>query len=213
MRSYAQQRDPTRTAIGFVIVVVLHLALIYSLVNGLGHRLVDVIKGPLVTKIIPQVKPPATKPPPPPPPDLVKPPPPYIPPPLVNVEAPPSENTITRVTTAPPPAVPAFKPAPPAPPVADTNVAPQSISGELPAYPDSLIDDDIEGTATIRCDVEADGTTSNCSIVGVTGSAQFGSTALDFVRTHKLRPATHNGLPVRTPGAIIPYRFKLTDAQ
>lgn len=213
MRSYAEQtaRDPVRTAIGLTIVFALHALLLWAFINGLGHRLMDVIKGPLVTKIIPQVKPPPEKPPPPPPPQLVTPPPPYIPPPLVNIAPEGPSSAITTVTTAPPPVTPAFKPAPPAPVVADTNVAPQSIGGELPAYPDSLVDDDVEGTAEIRCDVEADGTTSNCSILGVTGSSLFGSTALEFVRSHKLRPATHNGQPVRTAGAIIPYRFKLTD--
>ena len=49
---------------GFGIVVVLHLILGWALMNGLAQRLVEVIKSPLETKIIEEVKPP---PPPPPP--------------------------------------------------------------------------------------------------------------------------------------------------
>ena len=60
----SQQRRPGKHPIGFGVVVVLHIALGYALVNGLGRKIVDVIKAPLETKLIEEVKPP-----PPPPPD------------------------------------------------------------------------------------------------------------------------------------------------
>jgi len=209
MRSYAQQRAPGRSAFGFAIVVLLHLLLVWALLNGLGRRMVDVIKGPLVTKIIAQPKPPPEKPPPPPPPQLVTPPPPYIPPPIVNVQSEASPNAISVPTSPTPPPVQAFKPTPPAAPaIPDSNIAAQSISGEVPTYPDSLIDDDVEGSASIQCTFNADGTTSDCSIVGVTGSALFGTTALEFAKTHKFRPAYHNGMPI-TERVTVPFRFQL----
>jgi periplasmic protein TonB len=213
MRSYAAQKAPGRSAFGFAVVVALHALLIWALLNGLGRKMVDVIKGPLVTKIIAAPKPPPETTPPPPPPKLVTPPPPYIPPPQVNVETPPSANAISApVSNTPPPAVSAFKPAPAPAPVAvpDSDVAPVAVDGSKPEYPERLIDDEIEGSATITCTVDVDGTTSDCETTGVTGSSLFGSTALEFAKTKKFRPAIHNGVPVKTR-AILPFTFKLTD--
>jgi len=212
MRSYADQKDPVRSAAGLVVVVLLHVLLIWALINGLGHRLVDVIKGPLVTKIIPQIKPPPPKAPPPPPPAAVIPPPPYIPPPLVNIQSAPSENAITTVTTEAPPPVAAFK-APPAPPaVPDQDVAPGSFYGAAPTYPDDAQENEIEGSASINCVFNTDGTTSDCRIESVKGSSEFGATTLEFVKTHKFRPAYRNGQPI-AERVTVPFVFKLTDAQ
>jgi protein TonB len=51
-----QQRDPSRHLIGFGIVVLMHVILIYALVTGLARNIVEVIKQPLETKIIEEVK-------------------------------------------------------------------------------------------------------------------------------------------------------------
>src|SRR6202008_3700622 len=76
----------------------------YALFNGLARKVVEVVKGPLETKIIEEVKAPPPDAPPPPPPKLAPPPPPdFIPPPEVNImEAAPVTNTITAVTTTKP---------------------------------------------------------------------------------------------------------------
>ena len=57
-----QQRNPGRHLLGFGIVVALHLLLGWALVTGLAQRMIEVIKAPIETKIIEDVKPP---PPPP----------------------------------------------------------------------------------------------------------------------------------------------------
>src|SRR5258706_5844651 len=103
--SYAVQRDSSRRLAGLAVVVALHGALIYALVHGLARQIVEVIRQPLETKIIEEIKaPPPDKPPPPPPPKLVMPPPPYIPPPEVQVQVPTvMAPTITAVTTVKPP--------------------------------------------------------------------------------------------------------------
>src|SRR5437899_10652971 len=121
--SYAVQKDSSRRLTGLVAVVAFHVVLVYALVHGLARKIVEVLRQPLETKIIEEVKaPPPDKPPPPPPPKLAMPPPPYIPPPEVQVHVPMSAPTITAVTSEPvrpPPLVPAntsAKPAyPPAP--------------------------------------------------------------------------------------------------
>ena len=63
-----KQRDPAKRAAGIGLVVLLHIALIYALINGLARKVVEVVKPPLETKIIQNIKPP---PPPPPPPYVV----------------------------------------------------------------------------------------------------------------------------------------------
>lgn len=104
---FSQRRpDPKRHLIGFTIVVLFHAFVVYALVTGLAKKVVDVVRAPIETKVIEEVK----KPPPPPeivvaPPKLEAPPPPFIPPPEVQIATPPPPApTITAVTPTPPPA-------------------------------------------------------------------------------------------------------------
>src|SRR5258707_12563192 len=101
--SYAVQRASSRRLTGLVAVVAFHVVLVYALVHGLARQIVEVIRQPLETKIIEEIKaPPPDKPPPPPPPKLAMPPPPYIPPPDVTVQVSLAAPTITAVTTVKP---------------------------------------------------------------------------------------------------------------
>src|SRR5260221_8627084 len=102
--SYAIQKDSSRRLTGLVAVVAFHVVLVYALVHGLARKIVEVVRAPLETKIIEEIKaPPPDKPPPPPPPKLAMPPPPYIPPPEVTVQVSVAAPTITAVTTVKPP--------------------------------------------------------------------------------------------------------------
>ena len=88
------------------VVVLLHLLLGWALVNGLARKVVEVIKAPIETKIIEEVKPPPPPPPEnlPPPPKFAPPPPSFVPPPEVQVNPPPTPApTITTTQVAPPP--------------------------------------------------------------------------------------------------------------
>ena len=80
--SYASPKNADRRLIGFIAVIVLHIVMVYALLNGLARKIVEVVLPPLETRIIEEVKPP---PPdrllPLPPPKLAAPPPPYVPPP------------------------------------------------------------------------------------------------------------------------------------
>jgi protein TonB len=102
-----RQADPKRHLIGFTLVVLFHAFIVYALVTGLAKKVVDVVRAPIETKVIEEIK----KPPPPPeialppPPKLEAPPPPFIPPPEVQIATPPPPAaTITAVTPTPPPA-------------------------------------------------------------------------------------------------------------
>jgi protein TonB len=94
--------------------------------HGLAKKVVEVVRAPIETKVIEEIK----KPPPPPevvvppPPKLEAPPPPFIPPPEIQIaNPPPPQPTITAVTPTPPPAPVTITPAPP-PPVAAAPAPP-----------------------------------------------------------------------------------------
>jgi protein TonB len=145
-----QQRDPRRHIIGFSAVVLFHGLVVWALVSGLAKKVVDVVRAPIETKVIEEIK----KPPPPqeiavpPPPRLEAPPPPYIPPPEVQIAAPPPvQATITAVTPTPPPAAvsiapiapPVAAPAPPRPagPVTAAMVCTKMVLPEMPGVPET----------------------------------------------------------------------------
>lgn len=118
-----QQRNPVRHLTGIGFVVLLHALVIYALVTGLARKVVEVIKQPIETKIIEEVKPPPPPDTPPPPPKLVTPPPPFIPPPEVQIQQPAVTNAITAVTNVKPEHPVAVRPPPPAPAPRPTSVA------------------------------------------------------------------------------------------
>ena len=94
-----QQRQIRKHPTGLIVVAVGHVVLGYALVNGLGHKIVEVIKAPIETKIIEEVKPPPPPPPEnlPPPPKVALPPPSFVPPPEIEViPAPPQQPVIDR---------------------------------------------------------------------------------------------------------------------
>jgi protein TonB len=110
---------------GITFVIAFHALIVYALVTGLAKKVVEVVRAPIETKVIEEIK----KPPPPPeivvppPPRLEAPPPPFIPPPEVQIATPPPvQATITAVTPTPPPAPVVIAPAPP--PVAVAAPAP-----------------------------------------------------------------------------------------
>jgi len=132
--NFAQRhRDPRRHIVGFTFVILFHAFIVYALVTGLAKKVVEVVRAPIETKVIEEVK----KPPPPPeivvppPPRLEAPPPPFIPPPEVQIATPPPpQPTITAVTPEPPPAPVEITPAPPPPPVAEAP--PQPVAPPAP---------------------------------------------------------------------------------
>src|SRR5215831_10626787 len=110
-----QQSDYRRRVVGFGAVLLFHLLIVYALLTGLAKKVIEVVRAPIETKVIEEVK----KPPPPPevvvppPPKLEAPPPPYIPPPEIQIATPPPAPTITATTPTPPPAPVTIAPAPP----------------------------------------------------------------------------------------------------
>ncbi|TDV33836.1 outer membrane transport energization protein TonB [Paraburkholderia caballeronis] len=173
LRFGQKQRNPVRRFGGIAAVLLLHVALIYALLNGLATRVVQVIQHPIETRIIEPVKPP---PPPPlptvqlPPPKFAPPPPPFVPPPEVNVPAPPQQPTITH-QAAPVAAQPAPPPAPaaPAPAKAPSTevgvVCPNSdqVRSSI-RYPREALQNNITGNVVIEFVVDPQGRVTDARV-------------------------------------------------
>ena len=194
-----QQRNPAKHLVGLTVVVLLHVALVYVIMTGLARKVVDVIKKPLETQIIEEVKPPPPPPPPvqlPPPPKFVAPPPPYIPPPEVQVNVPPPPTPIAVATTvvpvgppppiaavAPPPAPPA--PAPAAPTSARTACVNYVAAIQANGFPGEASRKGIDhGSALIRFTVTASGEIKDITAVNSSNSI-FARAAIESVKTLK----------------------------
>jgi len=202
--NYAEQQGrPGKHAIGFGIVVLMHLLIGWALVSGLARKVVEVIKAPIETKIIEEVKPPPPPPPEnlPPPPKFAPPPPSFVPPPEIVVRNPPPAPaiTVTRdvppsappVSIAPPPA-PEAPPAPPAPPVRVARPAIANVAACAPTaadYPSAALRAEATGTTRIRFTVGADGKLANAEVIGRSGSSRE-HRALDRVALDKLSECT-----------------------
>jgi protein TonB len=183
-----QQRRPAKHLVSFGVVVLLHLLLGWAVVSGLAQRVVDVIKAPIETKIIEEVKPPPPPPPEnlPPPPKFAPPPPSFVPPPEVVVNPPPTPApTITVQTQTPPPAAPVTitPPAPPAPPApaapapvrraaqpAALNV--QTCAPQADDYPAAALRAEATGTTRIRFTIDASGKMVSSEVVRSAGSSR-----------------------------------------
>ncbi len=201
-----QQRNPGRHVVGIGIVLALHAVLGWALITGLAQRMVEVIKSPIDTKIIDEVKPPPPPPPEnlPPPPKFQPPPPSYVPPPEVNVTPPAvAAPTITTVITPPPAPAPVTiapppspTPTPPAPPPPPARVAArpavlnvQSCAPRNEDYPAAALRAEATGTTRIRFTVGADGKVESSQIVRSAGPSREHK-MLDRVAQTKLSECT-----------------------
>ena len=207
-----KQQNPVRRFGGIAAVLLLHIVLIYALLNGLATKVVQVIQHPIETKIIEPVKPP---PPPPlpvvqlPPPKFAPPPPPFVPPPEVNVPTPP-QPTITHqaapvvATPAPPPAPPA--PAAPAKPVtAQVDVAcPNSDQVRSSVkYPQEAQENNVTGDVLIEFVVDPQGHITNERVAKSSEDSSLDRAAFNAVKQFS---CVSQGQPVRVQ---VPFSFNL----
>ena len=170
-----QQRSWGKHLPSIALVVLLHIALGYALVTGLARRVVEVIKQPIETKIIEEIKKPPPDVPPPPPPKLAAPPPPFIPPPEINIQVPQvqTQPTITTVTTTPPPPGPQViaPPAPPAPPKPAGPPVRKEFKAAYrvePQFPRQALRDGLSGRVVAHVYVEPNGSVSDVKIISST---------------------------------------------
>jgi periplasmic protein TonB len=221
--NYAErQRNPSRHLVGFGVVVVLHILLAWALMAGLARTIIDVVKEPLETKIIEEIKPPPPPPPEnlPPPPKNLPPPPSFVPPPEVQVTPPPTpQPSITTTTVAPPPAPVTIAPAPapeapPAPPARSLAQAAKIDFGscEKPEYPPAANRAQAAGETTIRFAIDADGHVSKADIERPSGSSRehrlLDRAAVDALSKCKFSPGKdETGKAVGTTSVVV-YAWK-----
>jgi len=211
---YAEaQRSPTKHLVGFTIVVLLHILIIYALVTGLARKVVDVIKKPIETKLVEEVKPPPPPDtPPPPPPKMPQPPPPIIPPPEVQIAitAPPT-NTITAVTSTPPPPVAVITP--PAPVRAPVHVAPvidTARNCRKPDYPAASRRAEETGSVTLRFVIDTDGRAIKGEVEKSSGHRRLDDAALAGLSLCQFKPGTVDGKPEQSVAHVL-YVWKLEE--
>jgi len=213
--SYAEPHDSGRRVTGLVVVVAFHIVLGYALVEGLARKIVEVVRQPLETKIVEEIKPPPPEKPPPPPPKLATPPPPYIPPPEVNVQV-VTAPTITAITTVKPP-----EPVPP--PAAPPAPAPEPVKAhvpvrvgavvdaracEKPAYPAAALRANETGVVQLNFLIDVDGKVLESKVARSSGSKRLDEAAREGLSMCKFKPATVDGKAERS-WARIEYEWKI----
>jgi protein TonB len=189
-----QQKSPWKNLPGLAVVVLLHLVLIYALVNGLGSSIIDKVKQDMVTKIVQEDKPPP--PPPPPPPQD------YIPPPEVVVQQPPPPQTHTIVAVQQATKTPFVQHTAPAPVATPDRAfsAAHIIGGAN--KPESVEDEAYAGRTghvTVHCTIQEDGHPTNCAIVSVIGGQLFARNTMQWLtgsNPPRYAPEIRGGKPV-----------------
>ncbi len=218
-----QQRNPGKHLVGLTFVVVLHLLLIWALVSGLARQVIEVIKAPIETKIIEEVKPPPPPPPEnlPPPPPTAPPPPSFVPPPEVDIKPPPTPPppTITTTQVVPPPAPPVrIEPAapviaPPAPPAPPPPAPPKRTAAQVnfnacekPEYPRAARRAEAQGLVVVTYTMDVNGVVSDAKIEKSSGVTRehrmLDKATLDAVLACKGTPGTVDGKAQTTSGRI-----------
>lgn len=201
----------TRRGLVFAVIVLLHFGMFWLLNSGLSHQIIDVVLGPIETRMIEEA--PDNEEPPPPPPPKIETPPPFVPPPEIAIEIPadaPANTAIqtavnTRPTVAPPIA---------APPAPTARTAPRSDTRRpltQPEYPPSSRRAGEAGTVILEVYVLENGRVGEARVKQSSGFPRLDEAAVREVkRSWRLVPGTENGKPVPMWGQFA-VTFKLTD--
>ena len=201
----------TRRGLVFAVIIALHVGMFYLLNSGLSHQIIDVVLGPIETRMIEEA--PKQDEPPPPPPPKIETPPPFVPPPEIDIaitpDAPPTnaiQQTTTVRPTAPPPPVAAPAPVARTAPKSDTR---RPLT--QPEYPPSSRRAGEAGTVILEVYVLENGRVGEARVKQSSGFPRLDEAAVREVkRSWRLVPGTENGKPVPMWGQFA-VTFKLTD--
>ena len=210
--------DPAKNSkrmAAFVLVVIIHVLFVYVLASGLGKKVVEVVLGPVETRLIEELPDEEDKPPPPPP--EMETPPPYVPPPEISIEIPmdtgPS-TAISNVTSERPVAAP---PPPAAKPVEKQVVkTPPSTQGRgaritQPEYPPASRRAGEEGTVQLQVFVLESGRAGEVKVAKSSGFPKLDEAAIKEVqRNWRFVPGKEDGKPT-SMWHTFAVTFRLTD--
>lgn len=224
--NFTQQRDTKKHLTGIMVVVALHAIVVWALLTGLAQKIVEVVKAPLETMIIQEIKPPPPPPPPvnlPPPPKVVAPPPPFIPPPEVVVATPPPTESIQATTAVVPQVVERMVPTAPPDSASKAPVnmprvvrEPHRVAAvidakqacEEPEYPSTSRRNEEQGTVVLRFLVDVDGHVVDSKIANSSGFSRLDRAARDTLSRCIFKPGTVDGKPEQS-WANIRYTWQL----
>ncbi len=199
--------DPAKNSkrtLAFALVILIHVLFVWVLASGLGSKVVEVVLGPVETKIIEELPQDDEEPPPPPP--EIEAPPPYVPPPEISIDLAVDSGPTTAITnvtterpTAPPP-----KAAPPPPKPVEKQVVrvPPSTQGRgaritQPEYPPGSRRAGEEGTVQLSVFVQENGRAGEIKIVKSSGFPKLDEAAVREVqRNWRFVPGKEDGKPV-----------------
>jgi len=202
----------TRRGLVLAVIVGLHVGMFWLLNSGLSHQIIDVVLGPIETRMIEEA--PKQDEPPPPPPPKIETPPPFVPPPEIDIaitpDAPPTnaiqQTTTVRPTAPPPVAAPAPAPVQRTAPKSDTR---RPLT--QPEYPPSSRRAGEAGTVILEVYVLENGRVGEAKVKQSSGFPRLDEAAVREVkRSWRLVPGTENGKPVPMWGQFA-VTFKLTD--
>jgi len=211
--------DPAKNSkrsLAFVLVVIIHVLFFWVLASGLGAKIVEVVTGPVETKIIEET-PDEDKPPPPPP--EIDTPPPYVPPPEISIDVPTETGpttAISNVTSERPVAAPAPVAAAPAPVEKASVKVPPSTQGKgaritQPEYPPASRRAGEAGTVTLQVFVLESGRAGEVKVAKSSGFEKLDEAAVKEVqRNWRFVPGKEDGKPVAMWHTFA-VTFRLTD--
>lgn len=182
-----------RRTIGFLIVVVFHVLVVWAFMSGLGQMVVDRLKGPLETRLIEEAKIEEDAPPPPPP-KFAPPPPVFVDMPVVAITEAVTTSAIQNTTNVRPVA-------PPPPPKADVVVAPRQNprrpnTGAEDMYPAMSRRLGEEGTVVLLLTVNEEGRVTEAKVQTTSGFDRLDEAATkEAARSWRFLPGTINGKP------------------
>ena len=193
--SYASRKEmgSNRTA-AIIIVALIHVALGYALISGLGYNVIKKAAEDLKTFNVDEPPPPPEKPPPPPPKDNTPPPPVTAPPAIVRMA--PIQAPIIAAPPIPQPQAPIITPPAPPPPPAPRRVQPAQARGNLNAlfstddYPPRALAAEEQGTVRVRLTIGTDGRVTDCQVTSSSGSQALDTATCSIIRRRaKYSPA------------------------
>jgi protein TonB len=211
--------DPAKNSkrmAAFVLVVIIHVLFVYVLASGLGKKVVEVVLGPVETRLIEELPDEDEEPPPPPP--EIETPPPYVPPPEIAIDIPMDSGPTTAISNvtserpvAAPPPVAAPKPV-------ERNVVktPPSTQGRgakitQPEYPPAARRAGEEGTVQLQVLVLSSGRAGEVKVARSSGFPKLDEAAINEVkRNWRFVPGKEDGKPVDMWHTFA-VTFRLTD--
>lgn len=209
MSDFKQPTSPRRQLANIGLVLLIHIGLLYALMTGLGHTMVQVLRGATEVRVIDLPKPADLPPPLPAPPRLLPPSPTFVLPKIEVEVRTPSESQLKQVVLDGPiaPPVQTSEPAPP-PPLRVAPVIDAARSCTLPQYPAVSIRLGEEGAVDLEFLIGLDGRVADSRIAKTSGHPRLDEAARAALALCRFTPGTVDGKPERSWGHLL-YRWRL----